>query len=78
MAISGTRKLTSSDSRPRSSSVRLVIGYAVMVAALAATLLGSFTLGSRLEPVPNAAGVYQLDRQCCVAPTHGMLKRVRR
>jgi Kef-type K+ transport system membrane component KefB len=32
-----------------------------MVAALAATLLGSFTLGSRLEPVPNAAGVYRLD-----------------
>ena len=47
--------------RSRISSVRLTIGYAVMVAALAATLLGSFTLGSRLEPVPNAAGVHRLD-----------------
>jgi Kef-type K+ transport system membrane component KefB len=61
MAISGTRKLASADTRPRISGVRLVIGYAVMVAALVATLLGSFTLGSRLEPVPNAAGVYRLD-----------------
>jgi len=61
MAISGARKLAAGGGGPRISGVRLVIGYAVMVAALAATLLGSFTLGSRLEPVPNAAGVYRLD-----------------
>jgi hypothetical protein len=61
VALGGTRKLASADTGPRISSVRLAIGYAVMVAALAATLLGSFTLGSRLEPVPNAAGVYRLD-----------------
>jgi Kef-type K+ transport system membrane component KefB len=61
MAISGATKLAAGGSGPRSSGLRLVLGYAVMVAALAATLLGSFTLGSRLEPVPNAAGVYRLD-----------------
>ncbi len=32
-----------------------------MVAALAATFLGSFFLGSRREPAVNAAGVYRLD-----------------
>jgi Kef-type K+ transport system membrane component KefB len=61
MAIIGTRKLVSADIRPRISSLRLAIGYTVMVAALAATLLGSLTLGSRLESAPNAAGVYRLD-----------------
>jgi Kef-type K+ transport system membrane component KefB len=61
VALGGTRKLASADTGPCNSSVRLAIGYAVMVAALAATLLGSFTLGSRLEPVPNATGVYRLD-----------------
>jgi Sodium/hydrogen exchanger family len=41
--------------------LRLAIGYAVMAVALAATLLGSFALGSRQEPAVNAAGVYRVD-----------------
>jgi hypothetical protein len=36
VALGGTRKLASADTGPRISSVRLAIGYAVMVAALAA------------------------------------------
>src|SRR5215207_8612196 len=41
--------------------LRLAIGYAVMAVALAATLLGSFALGSRQEPAVNVAGVYRVD-----------------
>jgi hypothetical protein len=40
LAMSGTTKPASEDTGPRISAPRLVIGYAVLVAALAATLLG--------------------------------------
>src|SRR5215211_6919092 len=61
MAMSSTAKPASTDTGSRASSRRLAIGYAVMAAALAATLLGSLALGSHREPAVNAAGPYRLD-----------------
>jgi hypothetical protein len=45
MAISGARKLAAGGSGPRISGVRLVIGYAVMVAALAMALVVDWWAG---------------------------------
>jgi Kef-type K+ transport system membrane component KefB len=45
----------------RGSALGLAIGYAIMVAALAAAILGSFALGARREHPVNAAGAYRLD-----------------
>ena len=61
MGASSTAEPALADTAPRISSLRLAIGYAVMAVALAATLLGSFALGSRQEPAVNAAGVYRVD-----------------
>jgi hypothetical protein len=61
MVMSGPAKPASMDTGSRVSSRRLAIGYAVVAAALAATLLGSLALGSHREPAVNAAGVYRLD-----------------
>jgi Kef-type K+ transport system membrane component KefB len=61
MGASSTAEPASADNGLRISSLRLAIGYAVMAVALAATLLGSFTLGSRQELAVNAAGVYRVD-----------------
>src|SRR5215211_3882360 len=51
----------SGDVAPRVSTLRLAIGYAVMFAALAATVVISFALGSSREPAPKATGIYRLD-----------------
>jgi hypothetical protein len=74
MAMSGTAKPASTETGSRVSSRRLAIGYAVMAAALAATLLGSLALGSYREPAVNAAGLYQVDPP---APCFGRQVEVR-
>jgi hypothetical protein len=56
MTMSGTGKPASTDTGSRVSSRRLAIGYAAIAAALASTLLGSLTLGSRREPAVNRGG----------------------
>jgi hypothetical protein len=61
MGTTRTAEPASANTGPRISRLRLAVGYAVMAVALAATLVGSFALGTRRESAGSVAGIYRVD-----------------